>query len=88
MQPFIPGMGEKDTEKEDLFAGSHSLRAKYFALRKKAGEIENRDFAFKQMRDVIIYQARYDFDPETFMADRKIAKGQILQKLRENSIHS
>ena len=72
---------------EISFIAERGLRRKYFALRKKAGEIENRDFAFKQMRDVIIYQASYDFEPETFMTDRKIPKGQILQKLREN-LHS
>lgn len=44
-----------------------------------------RDEEFRSERRKRIFQEEYTFDTETFMTDRKIAKGQILQKLRENS---
>lgn len=44
-----------------------------------------RDEEFKSERHKRIFQEEYTFDTETFMTDRKIGKGQILQKLRENS---
>jgi len=66
---------------------SPRLRRKYFALKEKSFNIETRDEALEEIRELFIHEAGYEFDPETFMADRLIPKGQILKAIRDGCIH-
>lgn len=67
----------------DSFALPPPLRKKYFALRLNAGNVADRDTAFKKMHDLIVHEVDYEFNSFTFMTDRKIQKGGILQALRD-----
>lgn len=62
---------------------SYKLRRRYHSLRNEACDIQKRDESFSEIRNLFIFDADYDFEPAQFLADAKIPKGQILQKLRE-----
>jgi hypothetical protein len=48
-------------------------------------ELKERDSAFINDRYKRIHIDDYEFDPFTFITDRKIPKGQILQAIRDSS---
>lgn len=70
-------------ENNPLKDQSIQLRRKYHALKERACNLDERDQALKEMRDLLIYEARYEFDPETFMTDRLIPKGGILKAIQD-----
>lgn len=83
---LLPFNQMTDHEDSQLKDQSIQYRRKYFALRNRACEsIEDRDEILKEMQDMRIHEANYDFDPETYRTDALIPKGGILQAIRDAS---
>jgi predicted glycosyltransferase len=63
---------------------SQDAKEKYAYYQRLAGDIEQRDFALKKMREIIIHDTSYAFNPDIYEVDRKIPKGGILDAIRDS----
>lgn len=69
----------------DDWSQSPEYRRRYFALKERACNTEERDEALKELRDMRIYEADYEFNPEVYRTDALIPKGGILKAIRDAS---
>lgn len=69
----------------DLWSQSPEYRRRYFALKERACNIEERDEALKEIRNMRIHDADYEFSSEVYLSDAVIPKGGILQAIRDVS---
>jgi hypothetical protein len=60
------------------------LKKKYAYYKMLAGDLDKRDWAFQKMREIVIHEAHYDFNPEKHSIDAKIPKGGILDAIRDS----
>lgn len=72
----------KDLEHDPIYLSSE-LRRKYAYYRYLAGDLDKRDWVFKKMRDIIVYESQYNFNPDIYEIDAKIPKGGILDAIRD-----
>lgn len=72
----------KDLEHDPIYLSSE-LRRKYAYYRYLASDLDKRDWAFKKMRDIVVYESQYDFNPDIHEIDAKIPKGRILDAIRD-----
>jgi hypothetical protein len=72
----------KDLEHDPIYLSSE-LRRKYAYYRYLAGDLDKRDWAFKKMRDIVVCESQYDFNPDIHEIDAKIPKGGILDAIRD-----
>lgn len=63
---------------------SSELRRKCAYYKYLAGDLDKRDWAFKKIRDIIVYESQYDFNPDIHEIDARIPKGGILDAIRHS----